>query len=156
MSQVESAWFNALPLESLDPDQWERLCDGCARCCLHKLEDEDSGEVFYTGIRCRYLDEQHCHCSDYAQRSILVPNCVQLDAARAADYYWLPSTCAYRLRAQGLPLPSSHPLVSVDPESVHAAGISIRGKAISDEYVHDDAYDEHIIHWVEQESPGAH
>ena len=149
---AEQPWYNALPLDRLDPQQWEALCDGCARCCLHKLEDADTGEVFYTSVRCRYLDEARCRCGDYARRSELMPNCVHLDPLSVRDYHWLPATCAYRLRAEGSLLPEWHPLVSGDADSVHRAGISIRGRAISDEYVHADGYDEHIIHWVEQES----
>ena len=151
----EQPWYNTLALEQLDPGQWEALCDGCARCCLHKLEDEGTGEVFYTAVRCRYLDEEHCRCGDYARRSQLMPNCVHLDPQAAHEFDWLPGTCAYRLRAAGRPLPDWHPLVSGDPDSVHRAGISIRGRAISDEYVHVDGYDEHIIHWVGQESSRA-
>ena len=137
------------PLETLDRQQWEALCDGCAKCCLHKLEDEDSGEVFYTQVRCRYLDEESCRCSDYAQRSVMVPNCIRLEHGSVASLSWLPSTCAYRLRSEGLPLPGWHYLISGSPQTVHEAGVSIRGRAISDEYVHPDGYDEHIVTWVE-------
>ena len=142
-------WWNDKPLAELDARQWEALCDGCARCCLHKLEDEDDGEVFYTRVRCRYLDEQTCRCSDYPNRSVLVENCIRLDASSVGALEWRPATCAYRMRAQGLPLAAWHPLVSGDPDSVHRAGISIRGRCISDEFVHPDGYDEHIVHWVE-------
>jgi len=142
-------WWNQKTLAELDAQQWEALCDGCARCCLHKLEDEDDGEVFYTRVRCRYLDENSCRCSDYPNRSVLVENCIRLDASSAGALEWLPATCAYRMRARGLPLEAWHPLVSGDPESVHRAGISIRGRCISDEYVHPDGYDEHIVQWVE-------
>lgn len=142
-------WWDSKALTELNAQEWESLCDGCAKCCLHKLEDESSGEVFYTKVRCRYLDEAQCRCSDYSRRNELVPNCVVLRAQDIADYHWLPSTCAYRLRAQGEPLPSWHPLVSGDKNSVHDAGVSIRGRAVSDEYVHPDGYEEHIIHWVE-------
>lgn len=145
---MTDTWWEQ-PLEKLDARQWEQLCDGCARCCLHKLEDEDSGEVFYTGVRCRYLDEQRCQCTDYPRRSELMPNCVHLDRAAINAFHWLPPTCAYRLRAEDKPLPKWHPLLSGDPESVHLAGISIRGRSISDEFVHADGYDEHIIRWVE-------
>lgn len=137
------------PLGELDSEQWEALCDGCAKCCLHKLEDADSGEVFYTKVRCRYLDEESCRCSEYAQRSVLVPNCIQLAPGTVADLDWLPSTCAYRLRAAGEPLPDWHYLVSGSRETVHSAGISIRDRAVSDEFVHPDGYDEHIVTWVE-------
>ena len=142
-------WWNALPLAALDAEQWEALCDGCAKCCLHKLEDYDTGEVFYTKVRCRHLDESTCRCGDYPRRSMLVPHCIDLSATDPAALGWLPSTCAYRLRAEGRPLPEWHHLVSGDRESVHRAGISIRGRAVSDEFVHPDGYDEHIIHWVE-------
>lgn len=142
-------WYNALPLEELNNEQWEALCDGCARCCLHKLEDEDSGEIAYTRVRCRYLDEESCRCSDYERRSVLVPECIHLSPDTAQDLAWLPSTCAYRLRANGEPLASWHPLVSGSRTSVHEAGISIRGRVLSDEYVHPDGYDEHVVHWVE-------
>jgi uncharacterized cysteine cluster protein YcgN (CxxCxxCC family) len=142
-------WWQDKPLAELSPRQWEALCDGCAKCCLHKLEDEDSGQVFYTRIRCRYLDEKSCRCSDYAHRSVLVPNCIRLEPDNVPDLDWLPSTCAYRLRARGEPLADWHPLVSGSADSVHRAGISIRGRCLSDEFVHPDGYDEHIVHWVE-------
>ncbi|QFU76161.1 YcgN family cysteine cluster protein [Halioglobus maricola] len=137
------------PLQELDREQWEALCDGCAKCCLHKLEDEDSGEVFYTKVRCRLLQEDNCQCTDYSRRSVLVPNCIQLEQGNVDELDWLPSTCAYRLRAAGEPLPDWHYLVSGSRETVHNAGVSIRGRAISDEYVHPDGYDEHIVTWVE-------
>jgi uncharacterized cysteine cluster protein YcgN (CxxCxxCC family) len=142
-------WWHDKTLAELSSPEWEALCDGCAKCCLHKLEDEDDGEVFYTRVRCRYLDEASCRCSDYPNRSVLVPNCIRLEAGNVHALDWLPSTCAYRLRAHGLPLADWHPLVSGDSSSVHRAGISIRGRSISDEYVHPDGYDEHIVHWVE-------
>ncbi len=137
------------PLSELDETQWEALCDGCARCCLHKLEDEDTGEVFYTRVRCRHLEEATCRCSDYSRRSILVPNCIQLEPGQVENLDWLPRTCAYRLRAAGEPLPDWHYLISGSGDTVHEAGVSIRGRAISDEYVHPDGYDEHIVNWLE-------
>ena len=142
-------WWQEKSLAQLSVTEWEALCDGCAKCCLHKLEDADSGEVFYTKVRCRYLDEQTCRCTDYDNRSVLVPHCIQLRPDEIQDLDWLPSTCAYRLRAAGQPLPDWHPLVTGDASTVHSAGISIRGRAISDEYVHPDGYDEHIVQWVE-------
>ena len=144
-----SQWWNTTPLGELSNVQWEALCDGCAKCCLHKLEDEDTAEVFYTKVRCQHLDEELCRCTDYSRRSVMVPNCIQLHPEEVAGYDWLTSTCAYRLRAKNEPLPQWHPLVSADPESVHNAGISIRGRSVSDEFVHPDGYEEHIIHWVE-------
>lgn len=142
-------WWHEKALTELSSAQWEALCDGCAKCCLHKLEDEDSGEVFYTKVRCRFLNERTCRCTDYGNRSTLVANCIDLRTADWTELDWLPSTCAYRLRAHGQQLPKWHPLVSGSEDSVHWEGVSIRGRAISDEYVHPDGYDEHIVHWVE-------
>ena len=144
-----SDWWDTLELVQLTEAQWEALCDGCARCCLHKLQDEDDGRIYYTSVRCRYLLEASCRCSDYPNRTRLMPNCMQLSPGVMADLDWLPPTCAYRLRGEGRALPAWHPLVSGDPESVHRAGISIRGRSISDEYVHPDGYDEYIVTWVE-------
>ncbi len=144
-----SDWWDTLELGQLTEAQWEALCDGCARCCLHKLQDEDDGRIYYTSVRCRYLLEASCRCSDYPNRTRLMPNCMQLSPGAMADLDWLPPTCAYRLRSEGRALPAWHPLVSGDPESVHRAGISIRGRSISDEYVHPDGYDEYIVTWVE-------
>ena len=136
-------------LAEMSRQEWESLCDGCARCCLHKLEDEDSGKVHYTSVVCRYLDESTCRCTDYQNRSSLVPDCVWLTPDTAEAFKWLPTTCAYRLIAEGKDLKWWHPLVSGRPESVAEAGISIRGKCISEEHVHPDDLEENIIRWVE-------
>ncbi len=140
------------PLQELTPTQWEALCDGCGRCCLHKLQDEDSGEVFYTRVSCRYLDTTSCRCTDYPRRSALVPDCVTLTPGNQEPLGWLPPTCAYRLRARGEPLRDWHPLLSGDPESVHRAGISVRGRTLPEDHVHPDSHEEHIIHWVDEEA----
>ncbi|MEM0954500.1 MAG: YcgN family cysteine cluster protein [Pseudomonadota bacterium] len=137
-------------LAQMTDSEWESLCDGCARCCLHKLEDADSGEVFYTGIRCRYLHENSCRCSDYPRRSELVPHCIDLRRENLDALHWLPASCAYRRLHEGKPLLNWHPLISGSTETVHEAGVSIRGRALSDEFVHPDGYDEHVVHWVEQ------
>ena len=146
---MSERFWETKSLAQMDREEWESLCDGCARCCLHKLEDESSGEVFYTRVRCRYLDEQTCRCTDYVNRSVIVPDCIQLHPQDVADLHWLPPTCAYRLLSEGKPLYDWHPLVSGSADSVHDAGISIRGKAISDEFVHPEGYDEHLLHWQE-------
>lgn len=147
-----SDWWQQ-PLEALNPAQWEALCDGCGRCCLHKLEDADTGEVFYTRVSCRYLDNDSCRCKDYANRSTLVADCITLDSGNLdAALGWLPATCAYRLRARGEALYPWHPLLSGDPESVHHAGISVRGRAVSEVHVPPDSYEEHIVHWVQEET----
>lgn len=150
------AWWNRLPLEALDSEQWEALCDGCARCCLHKLEDCDSGELRYTRVHCRLLNSASCRCRDYPRRGERVPDCVQLDAASVSRYDWLPETCAYRLRARNEPLPAWHPLESGNPDSVHEAGISVRGWSVSEEYVHPDGFEEHVLHWLPASSEEMH
>ena len=149
MASPDIPFWQRKSLAQMTAQEWESVCDGCAKCCLHKLEDEDSGEVFYTKIRCRYLQEDSCRCSDYEHRSVLVPNCVHLDQHNVENFDWLPRTCAYRLLAHGEQLPQWHHLVCGDKEAVHRAGVSIRGRAISDEFVHPDGYDEHVIHWIE-------
>jgi uncharacterized cysteine cluster protein YcgN (CxxCxxCC family) len=146
-------WWQEKSLAELSPSEWDALCDGCAKCCLHKLEDADSGEVYYTAVHCRYLDEKSCRCTDFAHRSMLAPNCLDLRTADWATIDWLPGTCAYRLRAHGEPLPLWHPLVSGSRESVHLAGMSVRGRCISEDYVHPDGMEELIVHWVDLENP---
>ena len=143
-----SPWWQK-PLGELNRQEWEALCDGCAKCCLHKLEDKDGGDVLYTRVRCRYLDESTCQCLDYANRSRLVPDCVQLGPGNLEGLTWLPSTCAYRLRSEGRELPAWHYLVSGSRDSVHAAGASVLGRTLSEEYVHPDGFEEHIVHWAE-------
>jgi len=120
------------PLASLDREEWEALCDGCGKCCLHKLEDEETGELHATNVACRLLDRSTCRCSNYKLRRVFVPDCVRLDATTLGTIPWLPSTCAYRLRAEGEPLETWHYLLSGDRESVHRAGISVRGWTISE------------------------
>jgi hypothetical protein len=120
------------PLAELDRGQWEALCDGCGRCCLHKLEDEETGELFPTNVACKLLDRRTGLCSDYANRRKHVSDCVQLAAGKLDALEWLPSTCAYKLRAAGEPLPSWHYLLSGSRETVHEAGMSTRGWTVSE------------------------
>lgn len=120
------------PLEALDRAQWEALCDGCGKCCVHKLEDDVTGELFPTNVACKLLDRHSGRCSNYRHRRAFVPECVRLTPKLAGTLDWLPDTCAYRLRANGEPLRDWHPLNSGDPESVHAAGISVRGWTVSE------------------------
>src|SRR5690606_17837919 len=119
-------------LRELTASEWESLCDGCGKCCLHKLEDEDTDVVYYTRIACRYLDHDACRCTAYSQRQALVPDCVVLTPETVSTTYWLPETCAYRLIDEGLPLFDWHPLVSGDPQSVHRAGMSAAGKVLDE------------------------
>jgi uncharacterized cysteine cluster protein YcgN (CxxCxxCC family) len=124
--------FWELPLASLTSQEWEALCDGCGQCCRHKVEDEDSGRVWPTNVGCKLLDLKSGQCSDYKHRRKSVPDCVQITPALAGTLPWLPKTCAYRLRAENKSLPEWHYLLSGDREAVHKAGISIRGKLISE------------------------
>ena len=132
MGDVSTRFWDDVPLDKLDRAQWEALCDGCGRCCVHKLEDEETGELFPTNVACKLLDRHSGQCSDYRHRRAYVPECVRLTPKLAATLDWLPETCAYKLRAENKPLPEWHPLNSGDPESVHRAGISVRGWTISE------------------------
>jgi hypothetical protein len=120
------------PLSQLSNAEWEALCDGCGKCCLHKVEDEDTGIIYGTNVACKLLDRHSCRCSNYRERKSLVPDCVRLTAGKVDKLAWLPSTCAYRLRAAGMPLPGWHYLVSGDREAVHAAGESVRGWTVAE------------------------
>ncbi|TDI61204.1 MAG: YcgN family cysteine cluster protein [Alphaproteobacteria bacterium] len=119
-------------LDQMTQTEWESLCDGCAKCCLHKLEDADTGQISQTNVACRLLDLDTCQCTRYPDRKRLVPDCVVLDKDNVTQLDWMPNTCAYRLLANGQPLADWHPLVSGDPDTVHKAGISVTGRAISE------------------------
>lgn len=119
-------------LAQMTAAEWESLCDGCGQCCLHKLEDARTGDLLLTRVACRLLDVASCRCSNYAQRRRYVPDCIHLTADRIHEFHWLPSTCAYRLLAEGNGLPDWHPLITGTSDSVHQAGISVRAWAISE------------------------
>ncbi len=119
-------------LAEMSRDEWESLCDGCALCCLQKIEDEETGDVYFTDIACRLLDTETCRCTNYAERAKLVPDCLVLSADDPDAFHWLPDSCAYRRLADGKDLPEWHPLITGDPNSVHEAGISAKGKMVSE------------------------
>ena len=132
-------------LSEMDRAEWESLCDGCARCCLVKLEDADSGEVDYSDVACRLLDLGTCRCKHYARRADIVADCAVLTAEGVPSLEWLPPTCAYRLVDEGKDLYWWHPLVSGDPDTVHAAGISVRGRIVTENDAGD--LEDHIVTW---------
>jgi uncharacterized cysteine cluster protein YcgN (CxxCxxCC family) len=134
-------------LEEMTVDEWERLCDGCARCCLHKLEDADTGEIHYTCVACRLLDTTTCRCMAYRSRVELVPDCMVLRRDGADAMQALPGTCAYRRIAEGRGLAKWHPLVSGSAESVHIAGVSVRGRALPEAQVPADMLEDYLVTW---------
>lgn len=127
-------------------EEWESLCDSCGKCCLIKLEDEDSGEIVFTSAVCDLIDLDSCRCTRYSERCTLVPECIDLKQHDFAEYNWLPTTCAYRLLTDGLPLPDWHPLISGNPDSVKDAGVSISSYAIKESQVED--FEDHVIGFI--------
>ena len=147
MGSLEGRFWER-PLASLSRDEWEALCDGCGKCCLHKLEDEDTGEFYATNVACKLLDLKNARCSDYKHRRAFVPDCVRLTPKLVHQLAWLPDTCAYRLRADDEPLPEWHYLISGDPDAVHRAGASVVGKAISEDVA--GPLEHHIV-WADHD-----
>lgn len=125
-------FWETKPLGAMNRAEWESLCDGCGKCCLNKLEDAETGEIFPTNVACKLLDRRSGRCTDYRNRKARVPECVRLTPARLETIEWLPSTCAYLKLHRGEGLPEWHPLLTGDPESVHRAGVSVRGWTVSE------------------------
>lgn len=140
-------FWKTTAMKDMTPEQWESLCDNCGRCCLHKLEDEDSGELAYTNVVCRMYDMKACQCSDYKNRRKVVEGCLKLSAG-FIPVDWLPETCAYKLLDEGKDLMEWHPLVSGKKSSLAAAGMSLKGKVLPEDFVEDDELEDHIIAWV--------
>lgn len=148
---LAAPFWKTKTLEEMTREEWESLCDGCGRCCLHKLRDEDTDELSFTNVACRLLDVSSARCSDYARRQRRVPDCVSLTPGALRDIDWLPPTCGYRRVAEGKDLAWWHPLVSGDAETVHAAGVSVRGRVISER----DAgpLEHHVVDWPGRNPP---
>jgi len=144
MSRPAPFWMTKR-LDEMTREEWESLCDGCGRCCLHKLRDEDTNALSFTNVACRLLDLGSCRCRDYPNRRRAVPDCVGLTPKDVAEIDWLPPSCAYRRLAEGHDLAWWHPLVSGDPETVHRAGISVAGRAISERQA--GPLEHHIVDW---------
>ncbi len=140
---MSEKFWEDVPLERLDRAQWEALCDGCGKCCLHKLEDEETLELHATNVACRLLDRRSGQCSDYKHRHAFVPECIRLTPKKLRSMDWLPKSCAYVLRDEGKPLPEWHYLVSGDRDAVHRAGASVRGWTISEDDAGDLEY--HLV-----------
>ncbi len=147
---LRDRFWETVPLQSMTGPEWEALCDGCGKCCLNKLEDEDTGEVEFTRVACRLLDNETCRCGQYDIRKTLVPECVVLTPETLPGAaYFMPVTCAYRRLHEGMDLPAWHPLITGDPNSVHAAGVSVRGLTVPEFEVPEEEWENHII-----EAPG--
>lgn len=151
----EPPFWKVKSLDEMSPAEWESLCDGCARCCLNKLEDWDSGEIVWTDVACELLDGETCRCKDYDNRAATVPDCIQLTPEEVRTLTWLPPTCAYRLVREGDDLYWWHPLVSGDPETVHQAGVSVRGRTVSEVGISIEDYEAHVVSWPEEVPEGA-
>jgi uncharacterized cysteine cluster protein YcgN (CxxCxxCC family) len=149
MAGEERTFWNTKRLCEMTPGEWESLCDGCGRCCLHKLEDVDTGLCYYTNVACHLLDTHSCRCRNYTGRMRIVADCLDLWQSREKQFAWLPASCAYRRLSNGQPLSWWHPLVSGDPETVHTAGISVRGRTVREQHVSHDRLEIYIIDWIE-------
>ena len=143
-----TVWWESKSLDEMSEQEWELVCDGCAKCCLVKLEDADTEEICYTNVTCKLLDTESCRCSDYDGRHRIVDDCLKLDRSNVNELEWLPASCSYRLLAAGKPLPEWHHLRTGSLETMHRYGASLRGKVVSERHVHDDDIEDHIIRWI--------
>ncbi len=143
-----STKFWEKPLAELNESEWELLCDGCGRCCLKKLIDEERGTIYYTRVVCRYFNNSDSQCTRYSDRTRLVPECLNVKEMNMGTINWMPDTCAYRLRFEDKPLYDWHPLIAGSREAMEKAGVSIADRSISEQHVHPEGYEEHIIRWV--------
>ena len=145
---MSNRFWEVKSLAEMTQHEWESLCDGCGRCCLNKLEDEDTGEIYFTNVACKLLDLEKCRCSDYVNRKHSMPDCMILSFDNHEALEVMPSTCAYSLLNQGKTLPEWHPLITGNKESVTEANISISGKVVSEDNIHYEQLPEHLINWV--------
>ena len=146
-TNASEPFWRVKTLAEMNETEWESLCDGCGRCCLNKLEDWDTGEIWWTNVACRLFDEKSCSCTDYLNRHANVPDCIALTAKNVPEISWLPPSCGYRLVAEGRDLYWWHPLVSGDAQSVHDAGISTRGRTLSEEHIPEAELEDYIVDW---------
>ena len=146
---LDPRFWETKTLEEMSPEEWEALCDGCAKCCLFKIEDIDTGEIFFTNVICRLLDLGTCRCRDYPNRLTVVPDCLKLTPAMVHEINWLPESCAYRRLAEGRGLAWWHPLVSGDLNTIHKMGRSVIGKVVSEEDVDMDDLEDMVVDWFD-------
>ena len=151
----EKPFWKTKRLQDMSAAEWESLCDGCGLCCLIRYEDEVTGEVIPTRVHCRLFDSRSCRCSDYDNRKAHVPDCIKLTPRNVATTSWIPATCAYRRLAEGRGLAWWHPLISGDPETVVAAGVSVRGRTVSETEVKPEDWEKHAVDWPEWQPPDA-
>ncbi len=144
-------YWETKPLTKMSKAEWEALCDGCGRCCLNKLEDWHSGEIYWTNLACNLLDCTTCRCTDYANRFAMVPDCLELTPENLDSFTWLPPTCAYARLRDGKPLADWHPLISGSHHSVYEAGISVRGRADPEGNTLVEEYEDHLVEWPGKE-----
>lgn len=147
---MDQSFWTEKRLHEMSPQEWESLCDGCGLCCTIKLEDEDTGAIADTSLACALLESETCRCGDYENRQARVPGCLRLTPQSVPELSWLPKTCAYGLVARGEALPEWHPLISGDPESVHRAGVSVRGRVISEDAVPEWDWEDYVIRVVNE------
>ncbi len=147
-------FWRSKKLAEMTNSEWESLCDGCGICCLNKLEDWETGEIAWTNIRCTLLDGDSCRCTDYENRQATVPDCIQLTLEEVHEISWLPPTCAYRLVRDGRELKWWHHLNSGSRDTVHEAGVSVRGRTISEDGLDVDDFENYLVDWPEKD-PGA-
>jgi len=140
-------FWETVPLAAMTAAEWEAVCDGCAKCCLVKLEDADDGTVYYTDVHCRLLDPTTCRCTDYANRTARVPGCVGLAPTRLGEVFWMPASCSYRRLAEGRGLAAWHPLIAGDAEAIHRARSSVRDRAVAETEVAADELEERLVDW---------
>lgn len=141
----EKPFWETKRLENMSPAEWDSVCDGCGQCCLNKIEDEDTGKIFLTRLACSLLDLGTCRCKDYEHRFARMPDCLSIDMKAVRKLKWLPESCAYRRLDEGRGLAWWHPLISGDPETVHQAGVSVRGWARSEKGIREAAIARYII-----------
>ena len=141
------SFWKTKKLSEMTTEEWESICDSCGKCCLNKLEDEDTGEIYFTSVVCNLIDLDTCRCTRYSERCTLVPECIDLKQHDFSEYNWLPSTCAYRLLVDGKDLPDWHPLISGNKNSAQEAGVAISSYAMKESEI--DDLEDHIIEWLE-------